>query len=97
VPPRGATLRILALGAVGYAGQSTLFYLSLARGTAATCILLFYAYPALVALVATSSGPLEISQAGIALALGSACVFALYVVAGSTLSSGLHPMTMAAW
>jgi drug/metabolite transporter (DMT)-like permease len=123
-PPLRVALKILALGAVGYAGQSTLFYLSLQRGTAASCILLFYAYPALViviawalgqgrpargtvvavvlsaagaALVATSSGPLTISQAGIALALGSACVFAVYVLAGSALSSGLNAMTTAAW
>lgn len=123
-PPRGTALKILALGAVGYAGQSTLFYLSLQRGTAASCILLFYAYPALVvliawalgqgapgrgtvaavllsavgaALVAFSSGPLAISEAGIALALGSACVFAIYVLAGSALGSGCGAMTIAAW
>ena len=47
----GASLRILALGAIGYAGQSSLFYLSLQRGTAATSILLFYAYPALVCVI----------------------------------------------
>lgn len=123
-PPQRVVLKILALGAVGYAGQSTLFYLSLQRGTASSCILLFYAYPALVillawalgqgrpargtviavilsaggaALVATSSGPLTISHAGIALALGSACVFALYLLVGSTLSSGVDAMTTAAW
>ena len=44
-------LALLALGAIGYAGQSTLFYLSLERGTAATSILLFYAYPALVCVI----------------------------------------------
>ena len=44
-------MRILALGAIGYAGQSSLFYLSLQRGTAATSILLFYAYPALVCVI----------------------------------------------
>ena len=48
---RRTTLRLLALGSVGYAGQSTLFYLSLQRGTAATSILIFYAYPSLVCLV----------------------------------------------
>jgi drug/metabolite transporter (DMT)-like permease len=123
-PPPKIALKILALGAIGYAGQSTLFYLSLQRGTAASCILLFYAYPALVvliawaigqgapapgtvaavvlsgagaALVAFSSGPLAISEAGIALALGSACVFALYVLAGSALGSGCGAMTIAAW
>ena len=121
---RRAALKILALGAVGYAGQSTLFYLSLQRGTAASCILLFYAYPALVvliawglgrgapsrgtavavilaaagaAIVALSSGPLAISDVGIALALGSACVFALYVLAGDALSNGFSALTMAAW
>jgi drug/metabolite transporter (DMT)-like permease len=123
-PPPRTALKILALGAIGYAGQSTLFYLSLQRGTAATCILLFYAYPALVVLVAwalgqgrpargtvvavvlsaagtvvvaTSSGPLEISSVGIVLALGAACVFALYVLAGSVLGSGVNAMTAAAW
>ena len=53
VPRAGGAraLRLLALGAIGYAGQSTLFYLSLQRGTAATSILLFYAYPALVCAI----------------------------------------------
>jgi drug/metabolite transporter (DMT)-like permease len=50
-PAPGVTPRLLALGAIGYAGQSTLFYLSLQRTTAATSILLFYAYPALVSLI----------------------------------------------
>jgi len=117
-------LRLLALGAVGYAGQSTLFYLSLQRGTAATSILLFYAYPALVcaigwlvlrerrpcprtcaalalsvagtALVAVSSGPVTISALGVVFALGSALVFALYVLAGQRLSAGVDAMATAA-
>jgi drug/metabolite transporter (DMT)-like permease len=50
-PATRAAAKLLALGAIGYAGQSTLFYLSLQRGTAATSILLFYAYPALVCLI----------------------------------------------
>ena len=50
-PRRRSLLALLALGAIGYAGQSTLFYLSLQRGTAATSILLFYAYPALVCAI----------------------------------------------
>jgi drug/metabolite transporter (DMT)-like permease len=48
---RRSVLALLALGAIGYAGQSTLFYLSLQRGTAATSILLFYAYPTLVCAI----------------------------------------------
>ncbi len=49
--PWQRALRILALGAIGYAGQSTLFYMSLQRGPAAASILLFYAYPALVCAI----------------------------------------------
>jgi drug/metabolite transporter (DMT)-like permease len=120
---RGRALRILSLGAIGYAGQSSLFYLSLQRGTAATSILLFYAYPALVcvvgwlalgerrparhtalalalsatgtATVAAASGPLTVSPLGVACALGSALVFALYLLAGQRLAGGIDAMTTA--
>lgn len=121
---RGRALRILALGAIGYAGQSSLFYLSLQRGTAATSILLFYAYPALVclvgwlvlgerrparrttlalglsamgtAMVAAASGPLTVSALGVACALGSALVFALYLLAGQRLGGEADAMATAA-
>ena len=121
---RGLALRILALGAIGYAGQSSLFYLSLQRGTAATSILLFYAYPALVCLigwlalgerrparrtalalglsaagtatVAATSGPLTVSALGVSCALGSALVFALYLLAGQRLGGSGDAMTTAA-
>jgi len=121
---RADALGLLALGSIGYAGQSTLFYLSLQRGTAATSILLFYAYPALVcaigwialgerrpcrrtcaalalaaagtALVAASSGAVTLSALGVVFALGSALVFALYVLAGQRLSAGVDAMTTAA-
>lgn len=49
-PEPGEALRLLLLGAIGYAAESTLFFLALQRGTAATCALLFYAYPAFVLL-----------------------------------------------
>lgn len=123
--PRGRVLAILALGAIGYAGQSTLFYMSLQRGTAATSILLFYAYPALVCmigwvalrerrpagrtcaalllsaagtgLVAAADGPVTIDPAAVAFALGSALVFALYMLAGQRLAGGIDATTTAAW
>ena len=123
--PSHRVLRIFALGCIGYAGQSTLFYMSLQRGPAATSILIFYAYPALVcaigwaalrerrptrrtclalglsacgtAVVATASGPLAVEPAAVAFALGSAVVFALYVLAGQRLTSGVDAMTTAAW
>jgi drug/metabolite transporter (DMT)-like permease len=117
-------LAALALGAVGYAGQSTLFYLSLQRGTAATSILLFYAYPALVcvtgwlalrerrpsartgvalalsaagsAMVAAGGGPVAIDPLAVIFALGSAAVFAVYVLCGERIAAGVDAMAKAA-
>jgi drug/metabolite transporter (DMT)-like permease len=122
--PGRTLLAVLGLGAIGYAGQSTLFYLSLQRGTAATSILLFYAYPGLVcaigwlalgerrpcartcaalalsaggsALVAAGGGPVAVDPLGVAFALGSALVFALYVLAGQRLAAGVDAMVTAA-
>lgn len=50
VPARGERLRVLGMGGVLYALQSSLFYAALQRGTAAAVALLFYAYPACVTL-----------------------------------------------
>lgn len=55
-PASGETLRLVLLGAVGYAGESALFFLALERGTAATVTLLFYTYPVWVALLAAVLG-----------------------------------------
>lgn len=55
-PLPGERLRILALGAIGYTTESTLFYLSLQRGTAAATALLFYVYPALVSVLEIARG-----------------------------------------
>jgi drug/metabolite transporter (DMT)-like permease len=50
-PGVGEWLPIVLLGAIGYTLESTLFYLSLGHGSAAACILLFYAYPAIVTVI----------------------------------------------
>ena len=50
LPAPGERWRPLLLGAVGYAVESALFYSALQRGTAAAVALLFYAYPAIVAV-----------------------------------------------
>ena len=55
-PLPGEWIRIVALGAIGYATESTFFYLSLQRGTAAATALLFYVYPALVFVVEVARG-----------------------------------------
>lgn len=47
---------LVALGAVGYALESGLFFLGLARGTAAAVTLLFFTYPVWVALLSAALG-----------------------------------------
>lgn len=48
LPARGELPKVFLLGAVGYATESTFFYLALERGTAAATALIFYVYPAIV-------------------------------------------------
>jgi drug/metabolite transporter (DMT)-like permease len=55
-PARGEWGRLVALGGVGYAVESAFFFLALGRGTAATVTLLFYTYPAWVALLSALLG-----------------------------------------
>ena len=55
-PQPGEWVPLVLLGAVGYTLESTLFYVSLGHGTAAACILLFYAYPAIVAGIEVARG-----------------------------------------
>ncbi len=78
LPPRGERIAAISLGLFVYAAESTFFYMGLERGTAAGVALLFYAYPAVVALaeVALGAGRLRV-QTLVALGLavsGSAVV-----------------------
>jgi drug/metabolite transporter (DMT)-like permease len=50
LPPPGERLFAIALGFVVYSVESTCFYLGLERGTAAAVAVIFYAYPAVVAI-----------------------------------------------
>jgi drug/metabolite transporter (DMT)-like permease len=80
-PAPGEWVRIVALGAFGYTSQSTLFYLSLARGTAAACVLIYFSYPAIVTAIELARGrpvpPLNLA----AMAL-SVCGTAVVVASG---------------
>jgi drug/metabolite transporter (DMT)-like permease len=55
-PAPGEGSRLVGLGAVGYAVESAFFFLALGRGTAATVTLLFYTYPAWVAVLSAALG-----------------------------------------
>jgi drug/metabolite transporter (DMT)-like permease len=50
-PEPGERARAALLGLVGYVVHSTLFYLALAHGTAAAVAMVFYLYPAVVAVL----------------------------------------------
>jgi drug/metabolite transporter (DMT)-like permease len=77
---RPTALRLLGLGAIGYAIQSTLFFNALTRISAGLAALLLYLYPALVTAGAVALGRsrldrmtvlgLALSLAGIVLVLG---------------------------
>jgi drug/metabolite transporter (DMT)-like permease len=70
--PRPVALRLLGLGAVGYAVQSTLFFTALTRISASLAGLLLYLYPALVTVGAVVLGRHRLDRAtvlGVALAL----------------------------
>ncbi len=81
-PLPGELVRILLLGAIGYTTESTLFYLSLQRGTAAACALLFYAYPAVVAAIELVRGRERPTRATL-LALGLSVCGTVLVVASA--------------
>jgi drug/metabolite transporter (DMT)-like permease len=84
LPARGERLAAFLLGAVGYAVESTLFFMGLERGSAAAVTLLFYAYPALVAGVELVQGR---ASPRVVPALGLSAVGTVLVVAtGSRVS-----------
>ena len=78
LPAPGDRVRVFLLGFVGYAVESTCFFLALERGTAAAVALLFYSYPAMVAVAELALGITRPSRpllAGLVLAVvGTAAV-----------------------
>lgn len=80
-PASGESRGLIALGAVGYATESTLFFLALGHGTASAVTLLFFTYPAMVAVYSAvlgmglpgwlTTGSLVAALAGAAVVVGS--------------------------
>jgi drug/metabolite transporter (DMT)-like permease len=80
-PSPGEGRGLIALGAVGYATESSLFFLALGHGTASAVTLLFFTYPALVAVYSAvlglgvpgwlTIGSLVAAVAGAAVVVGS--------------------------
>jgi drug/metabolite transporter (DMT)-like permease len=81
-PAAGEGVRLAALGAVGYAAESALFFLALRHGTASAVTLLFFTYPVLVAVYSAVLGM------GVPGWLTSASLVAALAGAGLVVGSG---------
>ena len=115
--PRGRTLlAVLAMGALGYTGQSFLYFSALKHADASLVSLLLYSFPFMVAVLAASFlgerldaariGALLLAGAGlamtigggrgtplgIALALGAALVYSVYIVVGTRVLREVDPL-----
>jgi drug/metabolite transporter (DMT)-like permease len=106
--PRGRNLALLmAMGGVGYVGQSACYFLALRYASAGLVALLLYLYPALVAVLATLflrermtwtrglavatalvgtgltiGGSVQGSTLGVALGIGAALIYSVYITVG---------------
>jgi drug/metabolite transporter (DMT)-like permease len=77
LPVRGERAAVFLLGAVGYATESTFFFLGLERGSAAAVGLIFYSYPAMVAGAELALGSARGSRSlvgAVALSIGGTAV-----------------------
>jgi drug/metabolite transporter (DMT)-like permease len=91
----GEWLPVFLLGAIGYALESTLFYMSLGHGSAAACILLFYAYPAIVTGIEFFRGRLRLTVATVVALLLSIAGTAIVVAVGRDVSISVVGVVLA--
>ena len=119
--PRGRTLLgVLAMGGVGYVGQSFLYFSALRYADASLVALLLYAFPFVVAVLAAlflhekldagrvtalvvASAGLALTigggrgePLGVALGLGAAVVYAVYIVVGTRVLRGVDAIAASA-
>lgn len=111
----------LALGALGYATQASLYFSALERVDAALVALVLYTYPVLVTLAAAAlgrdrltrarvaalglatggtllvlvgSGPLGFDTVGVAMALGAALTYTVYILVADDTVRHVSPLTL---
>jgi drug/metabolite transporter (DMT)-like permease len=119
-PRGGALLAVLAMGALGYTGQSFLYFSALKHADAGLVALLLYSFPFIVAVLAAlflgerldaarvvalllagaglamTIGGGRGTPLGIALALGAALVYAVYIVVGARVLRDVDPLAASA-
>ena len=94
--PRRSVLAGLAMGAIGYATQSGLFFGALERMDASLLALILYAYPALVLIAAVALGRERASTrrvAALVIALAGTALVLAGAAAGSLDALGTAPTT----
>ncbi len=99
LPRRSRGMTVAVLGGVGYAAESTLLNEALFRMPVSTVILIFYVYPALVAIFAVAIGLERISigkAAAVGLSLLGVSVLLSFPVHGMTLAGVLFALGAAA-
>jgi drug/metabolite transporter (DMT)-like permease len=90
LPAPGERLPLALLGMVGYAAESSLFFLALNHGEAAAVTLLFFTYPVFVAVVSIALG-----RGGLGWLLGGSLVCAVSgasIVVASTGGLAIRPL-----
>jgi drug/metabolite transporter (DMT)-like permease len=122
-PARSVVLVGLAMGAIGYAAQSALYFGALKHIDASLTALLLYTYPALVfgaalllgrerggvrrlgALALSSAGTVLVlvggaggspEPIGIAMGLGAACAYTVYILVADRIAGRIDPMLLSA-
>jgi drug/metabolite transporter (DMT)-like permease len=119
-PGGRALLAVLSMGALGYTGQSFLYFSALKHADASLVALLLYSFPFIVAVLAAAFlgerldaariGALLLASAGlamtigggrgtplgIALGLGAALVYSVYIVVGTRVLRNVDPLAGAA-
>ena len=92
-PGRGHALRLMLLGAVGYATESTLFFMGVERAPAAVVSLVFFTYPMWTALFALAARMERYShRTALSLLLGTAGVATIFSIRLESLAGPLFAL-----
>jgi drug/metabolite transporter (DMT)-like permease len=86
LPVPGERLRAFLLGLVGYVIHSSLFYLALGHGTAAAVSMLFYLYPAVIAVIELAGRLRPLNRRSVTAPVLSALGVMVVITAGQELS-----------
>ena len=95
-PDRSVTWKLLALGGIGFAIESSLFFIALDRAPAGIVSLVFFSFPMLTALLSWAFRLEPVTRRTlVALALGTAGVATIFTIRGTALEGPLFALAAA--